>query len=335
MNRKNAGYAELDVTVTSPLGRHLPIDVKGMPSGDGELIEFVPTVPGKYEIAITYGGVEIPDSPITFIAQECIMPKVTGDGLHRGVVNEPCLFVIDAQGIYGSPEIKIDGPENETSFSMEKCNELYKITYTPLEIGIFDIKVFWNDQEIPESPFHPHIVNFDKVRLIGGWENAVDANNRINLCLGEEKRLTFDISEAGVGKLSAKLRHEVEEDLHFEQNGAYKFKLTLKPKTCGESELYIYFENMLIPRMPIIVNVQDNNSEGATVVLKGHGLAGARVCEEAEIIIDGKDAGDGEPEVSLAGVKSNIKVKLTPIGPRLYKATYIPKISGKHILLHT
>src|SRR5699024_6075086 len=26
VNRKNAGYAELDVTVTSPLGRHLPIE---------------------------------------------------------------------------------------------------------------------------------------------------------------------------------------------------------------------------------------------------------------------------------------------------------------------
>lgn len=109
MNRKNAGYAELDVTVTSPLGRHLPIEVKGMPTGDGELIEFVPTVPGKYKIAITYGNVEIPDSPMIFYAQESILPKVSGDGLHRGIINEPCIFFIDAKDIYGSPEIKIDG----------------------------------------------------------------------------------------------------------------------------------------------------------------------------------------------------------------------------------
>lgn len=109
VNRKLAGYAELDVTVTSPLGRHLPIEVKGMPSGDGELIEFVPTVPGKYKIAITYGGVEIPDSPITFVAQESILPKVSGDSLRSAAINQPNIFFIDAKDIYGSPEVKIDG----------------------------------------------------------------------------------------------------------------------------------------------------------------------------------------------------------------------------------
>ena len=36
VNRKDAGYAELDVTVTSPLGRHLPIEVKGTADGEGE-----------------------------------------------------------------------------------------------------------------------------------------------------------------------------------------------------------------------------------------------------------------------------------------------------------
>ncbi|KAK8759043.1 hypothetical protein V5799_003325, partial [Amblyomma americanum] len=60
VNRRDAGYSELDVTVTSPLGRHLPIEVKGTADGDGELIEFTPTVPGKYRIAITYGGIEVP-----------------------------------------------------------------------------------------------------------------------------------------------------------------------------------------------------------------------------------------------------------------------------------
>lgn len=86
---------------------------------------------------------------------------------------------------------------------------------------------------------------------------------------------------------------------------------------------------MLLPKMPILAQVCDNSSEGATVVLKGLGLAGARVGEESEIIIDGKDAGDGEPEVTLTGVKSDIKVKLQAIGPRLFKAIYTPRLSGK------
>ncbi|KAH9526951.1 hypothetical protein DERF_001005 [Dermatophagoides farinae] len=338
LNRKNAGYAELDVTVTSPLGRHLPIEVKGMPNGEGELIEFVPTVPGKYKIAITYGNVEIPDSPITFFAQESILPKISGNGLYCGMINEPCFFIIDAKDIYGSPEIKIDGPESETSFSIEKCNDIYKITYIPLEIGIFDIKVLWNGQEIPESPFHPHIVNIEKVRLIGGWENILDGHNRLNFCIGEEKKLIFDISEAGTGKLNLKIKHQnnnsqnSEELLPLEQIGSYKYKVIFKPKFCGEYDIFVYFENFLLPKMPIHAVVNENSMEGVTVVLRGHGLAGARVGEEAEIVIDGKDAGDGEPDVSLTGVKSDIKVKLVAIGPRLYKAIYEPRIPGTYLL---
>lgn len=68
VNRRDAGYAELDVTVTSPLGRNLPIEVKGSP--DGEVIEFTPAVSGKYRIAINYGGQAVPGSPVTFIAND-------------------------------------------------------------------------------------------------------------------------------------------------------------------------------------------------------------------------------------------------------------------------
>lgn len=46
------------------MGRHLPIEVKGTSDGEGELIEFIPTVPGKYKIAITYGGIEVPGNCI-------------------------------------------------------------------------------------------------------------------------------------------------------------------------------------------------------------------------------------------------------------------------------
>lgn len=149
MTREEAGYAELDVTVTSPLGRHLPIEVKSMVEGEGELIEFVPTVPGKYKIAITYGGVEVPNSPITFIAQEGLSPKVDGSGLKCGIVNEPTSFTIDATGIYGAPEVRVDGPDSEAASTIEKENDLFHVTYVPLEVGVFDVRVLWNGREVP------------------------------------------------------------------------------------------------------------------------------------------------------------------------------------------
>ena len=57
--RKNAGLAELDVTVRSPLGQDLPIVVKSI-GQDTDLIELCPTLPGNYGFHITYGGDSIP-----------------------------------------------------------------------------------------------------------------------------------------------------------------------------------------------------------------------------------------------------------------------------------
>jgi hypothetical protein len=110
VNRKGSGYAELDVTVTSPVGRHLPIEVKGTPDGEGEIIEFIPTVPGKYKIAITFGGIEIPDSLVTFVVHEASLPSIETKGLKSGRVNEKVTFTIDTKGAgKGIPEIRIDG----------------------------------------------------------------------------------------------------------------------------------------------------------------------------------------------------------------------------------
>ena len=79
-------------------------------------------------------------------------------------------------------------------------------------------------------------------------------------CIGEEKKLIFDISEAGtglfvqidtidhnihylcfrLGKLMVKIKHNNNnnnnsfEELPLEQTGSYKYKMLFKPKFCGK-----------------------------------------------------------------------------------------------------
>lgn len=121
MNRRDAGYAELDVTVTSPLGRNLPIEVKGSP--DGEVIEFTPSVAGKYRIAINYGGIAVPGSPVTFIAHDSGSPKVTGQGLQKGLKGTMASFRVDGRGLWGMPEIRIEGPTSEPELKIKELEE--------------------------------------------------------------------------------------------------------------------------------------------------------------------------------------------------------------------
>lgn len=51
------------------------------------------------------------------------------------------------------------------------------------------------------SPFHPKVVDPNKVVVVGGWQQILDTKDRVNLVVGEPKRLIFDVSQAGPGML--------------------------------------------------------------------------------------------------------------------------------------
>ncbi|GIZ01212.1 filamin-A [Caerostris extrusa] len=337
LNRKDAGYAELDVTVTSPLGRHLPIEVKGISDGEGELIEFTPTVPGKYKIAITYGSIEVPGSPVTFIAQDSGVPKVDGSGLSVAQVDSPASFKILAKGLWGHPQVTVDGPETEAEVTIEEEEEgVYLVSYTPLEIGLFDVKILWNNKEIPGSPYHPRIVNTNKMRVIGGLENLVDEQNHIQLIVGQEKRIPFDVSDAGPGKPKAEIRTPSGKVLpsRFDQTGSHRYHLHFTPKERGEHHIFVYFADLPLPVSPFMAYAEELGPvpDHTRVVLRGHGLTGAKVGEEAEFTIDGSEAGPGSPEVTLGGVKADIPVQILPIGNNVYKVIYVPTVPGAYLL---
>ena len=235
MNRKDAGYAELDVTVTSPLGRHLPIEVKGTTDGEGELIEFIPSVPGKYKIAITYGGIEVPGSPVTFVAQDTDLPKLDGKGLRFGLIRENVSFTVDARGLKGKLNVHVNGTDSEAEAKIREDNGLFQVSYFPEEVGTYDVRVLWNGRELPCSPFHPQIADISKVNPIGGWENLLDENGKIPLILNEEKKISWDVFGAGSGKLRATIKSSDGEttDAIVEQTGPTKYKLAFVPKVEG------------------------------------------------------------------------------------------------------
>lgn len=346
LSRKDAGYAELDVTVTSPLGRHLPIEVTGTPDNEGEVVEFIPTAVGKYKIAITFGTVEVPGSPLTFIVSEGTFPTIDGSGVKFGFVNDLAHFLIDARGLHGVPEVKVDGPETEPKVTIHEENGIFKATYLPAEVGVFDVRVTWNGRDMPGSPFHPQIVDLNKVRPIGGWENLLDSNKRVLLVRNEDKKVSFDTQGAGPGKVRASIKFPDGEigDAVVEQTSAHKFRLTIPVRLDGEYSVSLYFADHLLPVSPITCythepHASSSSSNGhavsadcATVVLRGHGLAGARVGEETEFVIDGNDAGNGQPEITLTGVKADIPIRVTQVKNNVFKATYTPSVQGQHLL---
>ena len=174
LDRKNAGYAELNVVAISPLGQDLPIEVAGVPGGEGDLIEFSPSVAGRYKLSLTYGWEEVPGSPLVYTVQEDRTPTGFGKGLTLGQVRDVALFKIDGRGLEGEPRVEIQGRTKTVLQEDKEEAGLYIVKYIPEEVGHTAIHVFWNNTEIPGSPFQARICDSTAVRPMGGWEGVLD-----------------------------------------------------------------------------------------------------------------------------------------------------------------
>ena len=174
LDRKNAGYAELNVVDISLLGQDLPIEVAGVPGGEGDLIEFSPSVAGRYKLSLTYGWEEVPGSPLVYTVQEDRTPTGFGKGLTLGQVRDVALFKIDGRGLEGEPRVEVQGRTRTVLQEDKEEAGLYIVKYIPEEVGHTAIHVFWNNTEIPGSPFQARICDSTAVRPMGGWEGVLD-----------------------------------------------------------------------------------------------------------------------------------------------------------------
>lgn len=307
VQRRQAGFAELDVMVTSPLGQDLPLKVNASPDDkDCDLIEFVPSLPGSYRFNITYGGEEIPGSPVTFTVEEAGVARAVGEGLSGGRVGAPASFRVSGAGLAGDPQVQIDGPEDAVPCRVERTADGdYLVTYSPTEVGVHDVRVAWDGAEVAGSPFHPRIVDPRAVRVIGGWEAHCDARGRLELAAHVTKKISLDVAEAGPGQPTAECvgpsGQTVPVAVESAGAGGTRWRLLLTPRAPGEHRLTVYYGGAPLPRMPL-VGVADAGGAGAgpvRVVLTGRGLAAARCHQEADFTIDGSQAGPGKPLSAL------------------------------------
>ncbi|XP_042865445.1 filamin-A-like isoform X5 [Penaeus japonicus] len=332
LDKSEAGDADLEVQVESPSGVMTPLEVKTGPSG--EMVEWTPEAPGQFRITIFYGGDEVPGSPMILDVGESGLATVKGSGLDGGAVDTPLTFSVDGRGLLGEPHVTVDGPDSVARVSVRKQEEgLYQVTYVPHEVGIFDVRVQWNKRDVAGSPFHPKIVNPARVRLIGGWSSLQDSEGRLELTPREEKRLAFDVSEAGPGKLRAEVTYEGRPvDSNIDQNGS-RSRLVFTPPGEGSYEIRLWYADIPLPDMPVFGWAEPASTGDHTrVTLQGHGLTTARCGDQSEFIIDGSAAGPGAPDVTMSGTKADITVSLTHQGGGIWRAVYSPMVPGAYLL---
>jgi len=335
LDRRNAGYAELNVVAISPLGQDLPIEVAGVPGGEGDLIEFSPSVAGRYKLSLTYGGEEVPGSPLVYTVQEDRTPTVFGKGLTLGQVRDVALFKIDGRGLEGEPRVEVQGGRTRTVLQEDKEETgLYIVKYIPEEVGHTAIHVFWNNTEIPGSPFQARICDSTAVKPMGGWEGVLDLDTgRMEMTVGDERLITWDVSKAGPGSMDIEIQGPVY-DHRLDNAGPGKIKFVFIPRKEGTFTLATKWNGALVRTVQAVVRPaqpQQPRTSGR-VVLTGKGLMSATCGEESIFVIDGSDGGDGEPVVSLSGIDSTIPVSCRAVSHNIWEASYIPARPGTYLL---
>ncbi|CAE1275410.1 FLNA [Acanthosepion pharaonis] len=337
VNYSSAGQAEYAVKIVSPSGQIIPFD--GQEKNNKIAITYIPTEPGKYKIYVTYGGIDIPGTPIIQEIGEGGMPTAHGDGLYKGEEDKPAIFYVDASELKGDLFVQVDGPNSIAKCNIDpEANGIYTVTYVPVEVGLYDVQVKWNSKEIQGSPFHPKIVNARKVRVVGGWQHFMDSDEHVHLVVDEMKKIPFDISEAGPGKLTAEVQdpNNIWLPVHIDTSSDGKNILAFIPKAEGNHLINVYWTEHPLVGAPFLGNavvkyptaIHDNSQ----VTLSGRGLKEAVVREEAEFYIDGSKAGPGKPEVTLTGVRSEIDIIKKHLGNGRYYCTYIPVLPGGYLL---
>ncbi|XP_062567856.1 filamin-C-like isoform X1 [Saccostrea cucullata] len=332
------GVQDYSVVIRSPTGNIIDYNSTSSYSDVRKEITYVPTEAGQHEIYINYCGFELPGCPVIHTIDEGGLPSASGPGLYKGQEDKEAVFYVDVGKRSGDLDIKVEGPNSIAKTTVERAGEKFIVNYTPVEVGIFNIGILWNGTPIPGSPFHPKVFDPRKVRISGGWAQYMDGNERVGLVVGEEKRLVFDISQAGPGSLRAEVVGPGSTVPATVTDSYGQTLVAFVPREEGNHYIHLYWSDVALPNSPFLGYAVPAFSDANKVILTGRGLKEATVREEAEFVIDGSQAGpeyqqpSSAPEVTLTGVRAEINVKVVNLGGGKHRCTYVPVVPGAYLL---
>lgn len=122
----------------------------------------------------------------------------SGNGLevaHRGKENS---FTVYSPT---TPSVQIERMEEQSERIEPKIKSLgnneWRVSYTILSVGRYDIRASSNRGPLPGSPWNVSCVDSNKVVPSGGWGSLLDDEGRLIL----PARIVFDTAQAGPGEL--------------------------------------------------------------------------------------------------------------------------------------
>uniref|UniRef100_A0A3Q2DWL4 Filamin C, gamma b (actin binding protein 280) n=1 Tax=Cyprinodon variegatus TaxID=28743 RepID=A0A3Q2DWL4_CYPVA len=269
IDTSEAGRGELRLYAQDADG--FPIDIQITDNGDCTYFcVYIPTKPIKHTIIITWGEVNVPNSPFRVIIGEGSHPenvKVYGPGVEKTGLkaNEPTYFTVDCSeagqgdvsiGIKCAPGV-VGPAEADIDFDIIKNdNDTFTVKYMPPGPGQYTIMVLFADQEIPISPFRIKVDpshDAAKVRAEG------PGLNRTGVEVGKPTHFTIYTKGAGKAKPEVHFigaaKGEAVRDFEIIDNHDYSYTIRYTAVQQGNMSITVCHGGDPIPRSPFSIIV--------------------------------------------------------------------------------
>ncbi|XP_062977412.1 filamin-B isoform X3 [Elgaria multicarinata webbii] len=294
---RGAGIGGLGITVEGP--SESKISCKDNKDGSCSA-EYIPYIPGDYDVNITYGGEHIPGSPFKVPVKDVVDPykvKVVGPGLGTAVrAKIPQVFTVDASKAGVAPlEVMVTGPRGlaEPVNVVDNGDGTHTVAYTPTQEGPYTIGVKYADEEIPRSPFKVKVLpTYDASKVTASGPGL--SSHGIPASMPAE--FLVDTKDAGQEILSVHVTDQEGKPkravIHDNSDGTYA--VTYIPDKTGRYSVGVKYGGDDIPLSPYRIRVSPAG-DASKCLATGPGIAATvKTGEEVGFVVDAKSAGKGK-----------------------------------------
>ncbi|XP_066158369.1 filamin-A isoform X3 [Euwallacea fornicatus] len=304
-------------------------------------VEYVPTEPGEYDVAIRFADNHIPGSPFKVVVspeQDASAVIVYGPGLEPNKCRSgiPAKFKIDASKAAAAPVavniLSDSAPIPRRPEIRDNGDGIYEVTYIPPTEGTkLQAHILYDGKDIPNSPFpitvRP-VVEPEKVKITG----PAIADKGIPASIPTSVKI--DTTDAGFGDLEVKVSGPDGQPrpVKIHENGDGTVNATFVPDDCGRYKLDVKYGGKEVPKTPIPIQAYAiGNAEKCTITegLEKTLSSGESYC----ITVNTENAGNGEVTCRIKSVNgSDLDINIVDNGDGTVSIYYTVEDAGEYTI---
>ncbi|XP_069142482.1 filamin-A-like isoform X9 [Argopecten irradians] len=331
VDAKKAGKAPLKISCLDVDLKPVEVQIKDNKDGTYSC-KYMTKRAVKHVITITWGGVQIPNSPFRVMVGEQSKPgnvKVYGPGVEKGVkTGVKTHFVVDCKTA-GPGDVSIaltdERGRDVPVKTVDNKDGTFRIEYEPKTPGTYVVQVYFANSEIPKSPIKVNVessIDLSKVKVVG-----LDTPIKV----GEVRPVDIITTSAGKADQPAKMSvmspSGKKKDVPVKETPqGYTAQFSVQEP--GPHKVNVTYDNKEVPKSPFTVNaVPDLSSK---VKAYGPGLKGGKAHQPCTFTVDTREAtAPGGLGVSVEGPKE-AKIECLDNGDGTCNFTYFPEVEGEY-----